>query len=391
MKSKGIVIWIFPLLATGVIAVGRVYDERLFYFGMNISLIISSCFIIYSLLFLASIKNVRLFPTKRIFYLFLSIVIVSPLFWGFYNVTEYGLYKYINFIFLIVPLLIVLSEKFSYSDVLRLFQVLFCFITLLSIEGLSVVSNTSGRLSAFGGGPIVFSRWMLIGVIILLFLKLFKSNKIKWTFIFLFFILSLASGSRGPVFAFLFTISVYLLLNFQRVIVKLIGGVVLVLTVFLLVGNELSFNNFGKADRLATIDSTSNNVRLKFAKRSLDLIVAYPFGVGIGNWQDYCNKIKPYHLLKHQYPHNLVLEVFAELGLIGGVLLLLVILKSLYLTYFRMTTIPNANGIYSLLFYLQIFLFINSCFSGNLNDARFLFVVIAISLIKEPLIKENNA
>ena len=391
MKSKGIVIWIFPLLATGVIAVGRVYDERLFYFGMNISLIISSCFIIYSLLFLASIKNVRLFPTKRIFYLFLSIVIVYPLFWGFYNVTEYGLYKYINFIFLIVPLLIVLSEKFSYSDVLRLFQVLFCFITLLSIEGLSVVSNTSGRLSAFGGGPIVFSRWMLIGVIILLFLKLFKSNKIKWTFIFLFFILSLASGSRGPVFAFLFTISVYLLLNFQRVIVKLIGGVVLVLTVFLLVGNELSFNNFGKADRLATIDSTSNNVRLKFAKRSLDLIVAYPFGVGIGNWQDYCNKIKPYHLLKHQYPHNLVLEVFAELGLIGGVLLLLVILKSLYLTYFRMTTIPNANGIYSLLFYLQIFLFINSCFSGNLNDARFLFVVIAISLIKEPLIKENNA
>jgi O-antigen ligase len=391
MKSKGIVSWIFPLLATGVIAVGRVYDERLFYFGMNISLIISSCFIIYSLLFLASIKNVRLFPTKRIFYLFLSILIVSPLFWGFYNVTEYGLYKYINFIFLIVPLLIVLSEKFSYSDVLRLFQVLFWFITFLSIAGLSIVSTTSGRLSAFGGGPIVFSRWMLIGVTILLFLKLFKSNKIKWIFIFLFFILSLASGSRGPVFAFLFTISVYLLLNFQRVIVKLIGGVVLVLTVFLLVGNELNFNDFGKADRLATKDSTSKNVRLKFAKRSLDLIVAYPFGVGIGNWQEYCNKTKPYHLLKHQYPHNLVLEVFAELGLIGGVLLLLVILKSLYLTYFRMTTIPNANGIYSLLFYLQIFLFINSCFSGNLNDARFLFVVIAISLTKEPLIKENNA
>ena len=333
----------------------------------------------------------RLFPTKRIFYLFLSILIVSPLFWGFYNVTEYGLYKYINFIFLIVPLLIVLSEKFSYSDVLRLFQVLFWFITFLSIAGLSIVSTTSGRLSAFGGGPIVFSRWMLIGVTILLFLKLFKSNKIKWIFIFLFFILSLASGSRGPVFAFLFTISVYLLLNFQRVIVKLIGGVVLVLTVFLLVGNELNFNDFGKADRLATKDSTSKNVRLKFAKRSLDLIVAYPFGVGIGNWQEYCNKTKPYHLLKHQYPHNLVLEVFAELGLIGGVLLLLVILKSLYLTYFRMTTIPNANGIYSLLFYLQIFLFINSCFSGNLNDARFLFVVIAISLTKEPLIKENNA
>ena len=173
-------------------------------------------------------------------------------------------------------------------------------------------------------------------------------------------------------------------------IIKLFGGGVLILTIFLLVGNEFSLDDFGKADRLVTKDNTSKNVRLKFVKRSFELVVAYPFGVGIGNWQDYCNKTKPYSLLKHQYPHNLVLEVFAELGLIGGILLLLLLLKSLYLTYFRMITTSNANEIYSLLFYLQIFLFINSCFSGNLNDARLLFVVIAISLTKEPLIKENN-
>ena len=158
-----------------------------------------------------------------------------------------------------------------------------------------------------------------------------------------------------------------------------------------MITNEFSLDDFGKAERLVIKDSTSKNVRLKFVKRSFELVVAYPFGVGIGNWQDYCNKTKPFHLLKHQYPHNLVLEVFAELGLIGGILLLLLLLKSLYLTYFRMITTSNANEIYSLLFYLQIFLFINSCFSGNLNDARLLFVVIAISLTKEPLIKENNA
>lgn len=389
MSFKDIYSWIYIIVATIMIAVGRVYDERLEFFGLNFSILLSSIFIILSIPLFTSVKSLSFSSSGRLLYLFIGFIAISPVLWSFYGVNKYGIEKYVNFILIISPLIFVVTNLFKYKDVVTLFKILLLFITLLAVLGAIKVGSSVERLSVLGGGPIVFARWMMIGILILFFSRKKKVSNIL--LILIFFVLSLAAGSRGPVLSLLFTVSIYLFLNFQRVIAKLIGGVILVMVTFLLFGNELSFNNFGKADRLVTKDSTSKNVRFRFAKRSLDLVVAYPFGVGIGNWQDYCNKSKPYHLLKHQYPHNLVLEVFAELGLIGGVLLLLLLLKSLYFTYLRMITVSNGYEIYSLLFYLQIFLFVNSCFSGNLNDARFLFVVIALSLTKEPIIKENNA
>ena len=389
MRVKGIYSSAYILIATTMIAVGRIYDERLELFGINFSILLSSLFIILSIPLFMSVKSISFSSSRRILYFFIGFVTISPLLWSFYGYNEYGVEKYVNFILIILPLIFIVTNLFKYKDVSVFFKILLLFITLLSVLGAIKVGASIERLSVLGGGPIVFARWMMIGVLILFFLK--KTKMVDILLLLLFFFLALAAGSRGPVLALVLTFSIYIFLNFQRVIIRLFTTVFLILTILLLVDHGFSINDFGKAERLVTKDSTSENVRLKFAKRSLELVVAYPFGVGIGNWQDYCNKSKPFHLLKHQYPHNLVFEVFAELGIIGGILFLLLILKSLYLTYFRMTNISNSYEIYSLLFYLQIFLFVNSCFSGNLNDARFLFVVIAISLIKEPLIKEKNA
>ena len=144
----------------------------------------------------------------------------------------------------------------------------------------------------------------------------------------------------------------------------------------------------GKRDRLVTIDSTSKNVRIKFAQRSLEVTSIYPFGVGIGNWQTYCNKTRPYHLLRHDYPHNIILEVFSELGILGGILLLTLMLKILYFTFVRMIKYSTSkSSLYPLLFYLQLYLIFSSLFSGSINDSRLLFVVFAISLINVPLVK----
>ena len=47
------------------------------------------------------------------------------------------------------------------------------------------------------------------------------------------------------------------------------------------------------------------------------MIYHYPLGVGMGNWQVYSNKIKPYHLVnaKHFYPHNLFLKFLMNMVL----------------------------------------------------------------------------
>ena len=100
---------------------------------------------------------------------FLGLVFLSPILWLIYGFTEYGLEKYINFIFVVVPL-VVISSRFNYQDVIRLFIILLYFIFFLAVLGAIVVTNSTERLSVLGGGPIVFSRWMIIGIIMLIFI-----------------------------------------------------------------------------------------------------------------------------------------------------------------------------------------------------------------------------
>ena len=128
-----------------------------------------------------------------------------------------------------------------------------------------------------------------------------------------------------------------------------------------------------------------------FALRSLDLVTHYPLGVGLGNWQIYINKINPTHLLKHEYPHNLVLEIFTELGIFSGLLFLFLIIYILFYNYKKMYLYKGYDhSFYPLLFYLQLYLVINSFFSGSLNDSRLLFVIMALSLIELPLTLNRN-
>ena len=368
-----------------MIAIGKVYDERLEIAGVNFSIILSVFYVILFFPMLFSIRAIQFTLSKVYLYAFLALILFSPILWGFHGVTEYGIEKYINFVVIIIPLILV-SSRFEYKDVLLLLHILLYFVFFLALLGSIKLGGSVERLSVLGGGPIIFARWMIIGSIIIFFLK--NKNIKNFLLITLLILLSIAAGSRGPIFSLLFTIFIFLLLNFQKILFRLlvvlflIGGILLVIDASFIL-------DIGKADRLITRDSTSKNVRMKFANRSLELIALYPMGVGIGNWQEYCNKTQPYHLLRHEYPHNLILEVFAELGILGGVILLILIVKALYFTFFRMLKYSHQNSIYELFFYLQVFLLINSMFSGSLNDSRLFLIVIAISLIPEPLVHKN--
>ncbi len=385
MLLRDVYSWLLIFMTSVMIAIGKVYDERLEIAGVNFSIILSVFYVILFFPMLFSIRAIQFTLSKVYLYAFLALILFSPILWGFHGVTEYGIEKYINFVVIIIPLILV-SSRFEYKDVLLLLHILLYFVFFLALLGSIKLGGSVERLSVLGGGPIIFARWMIIGSIIIFFLK--NKNIKNFLLITLLILLSIAAGSRGPIFSLLFTIFIFLLLNFQKILFRLlvvlflIGGILLVIDASFIL-------DIGKADRLITRDSTSKNVRMKFANRSLELIALYPMGVGIGNWQEYCNKTQPYHLLRHEYPHNLILEVFAELGILGGVILLILIVKALYFTFFRMLKYSHQNSIYELFFYLQVFLLINSMFSGSLNDSRLFLIVIAISLIPEPLVHKN--
>jgi O-antigen ligase len=209
-------------------------------------------------------------------------------------------------------------------------------------------------------------------------------------------LLSFAAGSRGPVFAVLISLMVYFVLNFRRTFYKVILFSVLFISgiMFTSIGEKVI--KLGGVDRIimnithgGSVQSTG--ARIDFLDRSFALLIAKPYGVGCGNWQVQANKNNSKYLMAHAYPHNLLFELTNEYGILAGLIFLLLMWQTFYLSYQKMKKYKhNKSSFYSLLFYSLIFFFINSMVSGDLGDARMLFIIIAMIVISSPLIKQSD-
>jgi len=400
MKINNLFSWGYILLACAMLAIGRVYDERLEFFGINLALIISIVYLLFSFLLIVSIKKVIITKSKFLLYgFYLSLIVVTPLFWLFYGVIEYGMLKYLNFCFIVVIMSITILEKFDYKEVERLILTLLVvssFLAFLAVIGTAISVNAdSGRLSVLGGGPIIFSRWMGLGILVLLLLPRFKKYKMKFLAVVVFFILSIASGSRGPVLTLLLVFSIYLVLNFSKFFLKfvIIISFLIGLTAFTNIGKEIA--KVGKVDRILMNFSSrgvamkSTGTRGKLLKGALMVFQEYPLGVGAGNWQDKANELDPQYLMPLEYSHNIILEVLNEYGILIALMLVILFIYVFYSSYVLMRKYQaNNTSLYPLLFYMLIFFFLNCLISGDLNDTRLLFVLISFILIQKPLI--NN-
>ena len=389
--------WVFMLSSCALLAIGRVYDERLVIANINLVVLVSIIYFVSVIFVLFSVKKTILSKSKVLFYLFyLLMLLTAPILWVVFDITEYGLEKFANFWLIVVPISLVVIEKYDRKDVINTFYILLgvsCFLALLSAVGLSVSERTDNRMAALGGGPIVFARWMGFGIISLLFLPVKIKNRYKYSLILIFLILALASGSRGPILALFLTRLVYIFLNFNRVIVKISLGVCLLVSVLLFSGLGKEMSKIGGLDRVFMNvakkggSSQSTSTRTNLAIGSFILLQHYPLGVGAGNWQAVSNEIRPTHLMPLEYPHNLLLEVACEYGVQALLLLLLLLIFVFHLSFRKMMQYRrDKTSLYPLLFYLFIFLFLNSLISGMLNDSRLLFIVISFIIIHKPLI-----
>ena len=414
MKAKDILSAIFLLASCAMLAIGSIYDERLDFLEIRFSLILSMVYVVSSFILVFSIKNIKLAKSKTtLLFLYSYIFIITPILWvlfeymeyGFHNTTyeymEYGLLKYLNFILIVLPISLIISEKFNYRDVSYLFKVLLGLTFFLCGLGVSeLFSNlgyvVEGRLSVFGGGPIVFARWMSFAILILVFYPQSKWKLTRYLLVVLFLLLSFAAGSRGPIFALTISLAIYLLLNFRRTFYKIIvfSGLFLSAVIFTPVGEKVI--KLGGIDRIVMNVKNGGSVkstgaRMDFLDRSLAIIVDKPYGVGCGNWQVQVNKNNSKYLMVHAYPHNLFLELITEYGVVAGLLFLLLICQIFYLSFRKMHIYRhNKSSFYPLLFYSLIFFFINSMLSGDLGDSRMLFVIISMIVISNPLIMQAD-
>jgi O-antigen ligase len=401
MSAKTINSWIFLFFSCALLAIGRVYDERLEIAEINLGIFLSVIYLVSVIFMLFSIKKTILSKSKVLFYSFyLLALLMTPILWLVFDVTDYGFEKAINFWLIVIPISVVIAEKYERKDVLNTFYILLavtCLLALLSFFGPSITERADGRMTALGGGPIVFARWMGFGIITLLFLPVKIKYIYKYSLILIFFILALATGSRGPILGLFLTGFVYVFLNFNRVIVRISLGVFLVISVLVFSGVEKQIAKLGNSKRVFMNISKkggskqSTSTRNNLAIGSFLLLQNYPLGVGAGNWQLITNKLSPTHLMPLEYPHNLVLEVACEYGIQTVLLLLLLFLYVFHLSYHKMIKYKNdKTSFYPLLFYLFLFFFFNSLVSGMLNDSRLLFVIISCIIIHKPLISTNE-
>ena len=190
---------IFLFSASAMLAIGHFYDDRLVIYGVNLTLIISVFYSISAFLLILKNKNITISVTKFIFYLLLLfIIIITPINWIIYGLNEYGLDKYISFILIIIPICYISIEVLNKNDIRKLLWILFGISSMLMMLGYlnydEISSFEGGRMTVMGGGPIVFGRWMLIAVLVILFNKN-RYSKYLYLLIPLFLFMSFTAGT----------------------------------------------------------------------------------------------------------------------------------------------------------------------------------------------------
>ena len=401
MKFSNILSLIFIFSAAAEIAIGRLYDERLALFGLNISVIISAFFIFSSILYISSIKRIKFSKPKFILFCFYSyLLIITPVLWMVYGVDEFGLLKFLNFILITIPISLIIIEKLSYQEIRSFFIILIGLAVMLcffAITGLFETPRPDGRISILGGGPITFARWMGYGVIALLFLPYKNKYLFRFLLISMFIVYCLISGSRGPITILFFIGLFYFFLNFRKIFLKSVLFVSIIIIGLFFTDVPKKISELGRTDRVFLNvskrggSSESTQTRFELAERSYNLTKKYPFGIGAGNWQLKANKFDSTHLMAHEYPHNLIFEIFNEYGIIAGIIFLLYILHITLLGFAKMINSRKIkSSLYPFLFYLWLFLLLNAMLSGSLDDARLLFIISCCFLTNKSLILNNE-
>ncbi len=255
---------------------------------------------------------------------------------------------------------------------------------------------TSEGLTAFGANHIATGRIIGLGLLTILGLMLVRSagavslllapSSLLYAGLAALLCYGLfASGSRGALVALLVAIATMLLVGSA---IKRARKIVLTATLFLIAAvltitiispqASATMNQRLATTLAAPLDQTAHT-RVIRAQAAMEMFTQRPLtGVGVGGFDLLFN---PFESERGDYPHNLFLEVAAEMGIIGLILFTALVFLPIYyaLTSFRQT----GNWTTLLVLAVTIYLLVNALFSGDLNDNRLLFTALGLCLTRK--------
>jgi len=315
---------------------------------------------------------------------------------------EYGLHKTTTF--LIFNSLMFFSATFFISDekvalkMIRYFMLIGLVITIPTVINLVVSLVKQDLLELYratfeGVNPINYANW--IGNLLILLICIYPILKTRFakifqlSVIFLLLVSFLAANSRGPFVGFVATIFfIFVIFSFYKkkkiyLLYFFIGLFVLTVLLITILPAQLISRYYllvGAQQQQVPIDSVSiytMQSRFLFWESALTLFLSsfktFFFGSGIGGFS---------YALFHQdvpwYPHNIVLEVLAELGIIGFCLIFFQFFSVLKESIFLISkSLSNEQKIILFAFLMVFFFnFVTAQFSGDLSYNRRLWFIL---------------
>ncbi|MHC8514308.1 O-antigen ligase family protein [Sporosarcina sp. ITBMC105] len=311
----------------------------------------------------------------------------------YYSPSVSSLDKVIKFTFLTITAFLVPLLTYRGIESLRKTAITITVISLLyALSVIPLIITNAGNVGFVGdqGQYQSLGRMMGIGSILLIFYFYLKGNK-KTKIIGLIslgfcIIVLFTAGSRMPIIAFILAGLYYVFTSFKIKRGRLLYRKEMKWIFVLLFLTSPAFVFLYQNGYFETIlyrfevlmteknGGVSANGRIEAFKTAFETWKDYPFlGNGIGSFG-----LIFYGFEFYDYPHNIILELMMEQGLVGIIvfltLLFVVLVKSISLT-------RSKDPIYYVWTLVFVYFLFNSFVSGDINSNRMLFAAMSFVLI----------
>jgi O-antigen ligase len=256
-------------------------------------------------------------------------------------------------------------------------------------EGIATQYDTQGRFSF--GGQIFPARFLCTAALILLFLPGLVQTRSRWRWAGPVAALGVAYvalgfGARGPIGAFVVTLAAVALLSSLRSTRALVGVLCAVAVAAAVLPFVTVPDSASQRIREAASDPVTTlrgDTRWVLYQQALDLMAEHPVvGAGTGSYGSFVGIISPprQRLL---YPHNIFLELWAELGILAVVAFLVIVLGAAWALMRRLVLADDGGERLLLVLVLGLLIFnvLVSQVSGDINDNRTVLLAAALALL----------
>lgn len=312
--------------------------------------------------------------------------------------TRYGIDKLLRFVGLTAPL-VFLASTWDRDDIEEYLGLLLLASSIVALLEVLPVDIRDAYGDASAPNYLARGRWSGYGAIIALTLRYRVADNglgrfaavCAWA---VCAYVLLAVGGRGPIIAYVLSPIITQLFaptfDGEAVSHRRIKGIIMGLIGFVLVACVILWapiDAFSLAQAkfrllMSSERGPSTLTRARFFREALIILVEHPVaGVGLGGFA-----LKGLQIATREYPHNLLLEILSETGIVGFVPLVGLLVTSLrgYRRKMRSSSRRERVLLESALT-LLLFAFINAMVSGDINDNRMLFVMLPIvhSLVRQ--------